>query len=111
MDDTISLNEQLTNCIIACDNCANACLHEDNVDKMVQCIKLDIDCADICNLTLRLINRDSEHLNDVLSACIEVCKACEAECSKHDHEHCRECADACHVCHVACEKYLNAVDY
>ena len=38
-----------------------ACLDEEDVNMMKQCIKLDIDCADICRLTASLLSRGSEH--------------------------------------------------
>lgn len=111
MSDTIVLSDKLqstlSQCIEACENCATSCLSEDNVGKMANCIQLDRDCADICALTLRFIARGSDYKRSMVQQCINICKACEAECRKHDHEHCQQCAEACHACHKACEEYLN----
>ena len=35
-------------CAQACTTCADACLNEQNVTELARCIRLDIDCADVC---------------------------------------------------------------
>jgi len=94
--------ETLLNCFTECENCASACLQEENVQMMVRCIQTDRDCADICKLTATLLARGSEHGKHLLRECIEVCEACAAECAKHDHDHCQRCAEACRRCAEAC---------
>lgn len=37
-------------CAVYCDSCATACLQEDDVKMMAECIRLDIQCAQICRL-------------------------------------------------------------
>ncbi|MEZ4886786.1 MAG: four-helix bundle copper-binding protein [Chitinophagales bacterium] len=101
------LSRKLADCIAACENCATQCLNEENIQMHVKCIKTDRDCADICALTLKLVNRNSHQLNEILKVCIVTCIACEQECRKHDRGHCQKCADACHTCHQACEEYLS----
>lgn len=101
------LSRKLADCIAACESCATKCLDVENVKMHIECIRTDRDCADICALTLRLLNRDSNHLNEILKVCIDTCVSCEKECRKHDHDHCQKCADACHQCHQACEEYLS----
>lgn len=94
--------DALIACFIECEHCASACLDEDDVKMMAACIKLDRDCADICKLTATLLARGSKHGKHLLRECIEVCEACAAECSKHQHEHCQKCAEACRACAEAC---------
>ncbi|MBC5991845.1 four-helix bundle copper-binding protein [Pontibacter cellulosilyticus] len=103
---TNELEHVLIKCITACETCATACLHEDNVKMMARCIMIDRDCADICTLTARFMARDSEHTKHVMKECIEICRQCEAECRKHDHDHCQKCADACRECAEACEAWM-----
>ena len=50
-------HEQFQSCIEACqrcadlcDHCASACLEEQNVAELARCIKLDMDCAQICRM-------------------------------------------------------------
>ena len=100
------LEHVLIKCITACETCATKCLNEDNVKMMADCIKTDLDCAAICQLTSVYLARKSRFTKQTLRLCIEICKACEAECRKHEHEHCQHCAEICHECHIACEDYL-----
>lgn len=101
---------ELQNCANACDTCATACLEEDNVKMLSRCIQLDMDCADVCTLAARLLQRDSEVAQDILEACEAVCDLCAEECEKHQdmHEHCRVCAEACKRCAEACRNYETA---
>ena len=97
--------EALSNCAAECNHCATACLDEQDVKMLSRCIKLDIDCADICLLTASYVARDSEHANHLLKECAEICEACAEECEKHAHmEHCRKCAEACRHCAEACHQ-------
>ena len=74
------LMEALNNCTAECNQCATACLDEQDVKMLAKCIKLDIDCAGICTLTATLIARGSEHGRHLLKECAEVCNACAEEC-------------------------------
>lgn len=95
----------LNNCIAACNHCTTACLDEQNVQMLANCIKLDIDCAAICTLLASLVARGSVHANHLLKECEEVCNACATECEKHamHHDHCKACAEACKACAEACK--------
>lgn len=97
--------DALSRCIAACELCATACLHEDEVQMMVPCIRLDRDCADICRLTAAFIARGSDHAQHVLKECIEICRKCAEECGQHQHDHCQQCAQACRACVEACQQY------
>lgn len=90
-------------CVAACNFCASSCLKEDSVKMMAKCIALDMDCADVCRTTSVLLARNSDHAKHLLKECIELCEACAAECSKHEHDHCQACAKACRECAEACK--------
>lgn len=45
-----TLLDALNACVAACENCAAACLQEEDVRMTARCIALDRDCADICRL-------------------------------------------------------------
>ena len=103
---TNDLLDHLMKCIAACETCATACLNEADPAMMKNCIMLDRDTADACVMAARFVARDSAHSDEALALCITLCRACEAECRQHDHDHCRACAEACHACHVSCEGYV-----
>lgn len=103
----------LATCAHTCTSCADACLSEiEGLDHLRRCIRLNLDCADICTATARILMRQSETAADVvhaqLHACILACQACGDECEHHAemHDHCRICADACHHCQQRCNFLL-----
>ncbi|ONI92996.1 four-helix bundle copper-binding protein [Saccharothrix sp. ALI-22-I] len=99
-------------CAQACTACADACLSEDAVAELVKCIRTDLDCADICDTTGRVLSRhtgyDANLTRSVVEACAAACKSCGDECERHAdmHGHCRVCADACRRCEEACRTLL-----
>jgi hypothetical protein len=104
-----SLIETLNRCVAVCNHCATACLDEENVKMMARCIKLDIDCAEICGLAASFVARGSEHADHVLNECADICNACAEECGKHSRmEHCRICAETCRECAEACHSGVAA---
>jgi Domain of Unknown Function (DUF326) len=108
--------------IDALDDCAQACaadtaadLSEQNVTEMIKCIRLCLDCTDICTTTAavvsRLVTYDADVTGPLLEACVAICKSCGDECERHArmHAHCRVCAEACRRCEQACRELLNAL--
>ncbi len=49
---------------------------------------------------------NSKHLAKFAKVSLDVCKACEDECRKHEKKHqaCKDCAEACAACAKECEK-------
>ena len=106
--------EACVSCELACNACADACLLEPDIDKLRRCIRLDLDCLDICATTARLLSRRQtvdKHLHAQLEACARVCASCGEECRRHatSHEHCRVCSDACRSCERQCRGLLKAL--
>jgi hypothetical protein len=95
-------------CAQACVACADACLGERKPDMLDRCIRLNLDCADICGVTGRIATRqqatDVELVMRQIEVCARACATCAEECEKHQamHAHCRICADACRRCEKAC---------
>ncbi|GIM71900.1 four-helix bundle copper-binding protein [Actinoplanes auranticolor] len=104
--------DALLACSEACTACADACLSEDMVAELTKCIRTNLDCADICATTARVLSRhtgyDANISRTLLEACATACQACGDECASHAdmHEHCRVCADACRTCEQACRDLL-----
>lgn len=96
----------LAECANACNMCLTACLSEPEVKMMTHCIKLDMDCAQICALTSAFVTRGSAHSKHLLEECAEICGKCANECEKHDYDHCKTCAEACRKCEEACKSSL-----
>lgn len=107
--------EQFQTCIDACNDCATecehcstACLNEDDIKMMVRCIKLDMDCAQICRLAASCMARGGEFATAICSLCAEICDACEEECAQHQMAHCQRCAEACNRCAAECRSMSGA---
>jgi hypothetical protein len=107
--------EALNDCTQACVFDTGCDLSEHNVTEMVTCIRLCLDCADVCTATAGLLSRQANHdasvTEPLLEACAAVCKSCGDECERHArmHEHCRVCAEACRRCEQACRDLLDAI--
>jgi hypothetical protein len=96
--------EACDTCADACDYCASACLGEDDVKMMVECVRLDMDCAAICRLAASYMSRDSASAVDLCRLCAEVCQGCGEECANHPQAHCKACAQACRRCADECRR-------
>ena len=98
----------LGNCINHCNYCADACLGEENVKMMVDCIRIDRVCAEACAALNQILATGYKDVQGLVDYCKKVCKACAEECEKHDHQHCKDCAKACRECVEACESFAYA---
>ncbi|MGE4063518.1 MAG: four-helix bundle copper-binding protein [Rhodospirillaceae bacterium] len=102
-------------CVQACTSCADACLAEQDVERLRQCIRVDLDCADVCRTTAALASRRTGSNEDLLRAALEfcatACEICNEECKRHaeHHEHCRVCAEACRTCADACREAMDSL--
>jgi Domain of Unknown Function (DUF326) len=107
--------DAITDCAQACSADTDADLAEQNVTDMVRCIRLCLDCADVCTATAGVTSRpagyDADVTKPLLEACVAICKSCGEECERHArmHEHCRVCAQACRRCEHACRELLDAL--
>lgn len=95
-------------CAMFCMSCAGACLAEETVEDLRQCIRLNLDCATLCKATgelaLRRAGGNERSIMHLLDACEDICRRCGDECTRHAsmHDHCRLCAESCENCAEAC---------
>jgi hypothetical protein len=119
----ISQTGAISRCIDACfasvetcTACADACLAEKHVEKLITCIRLNLDCAAVCTATGHIITRANKaghrQLQEAqLTTCIAFSRACAAECARHAamHQHCALCAEACNKFAAACVDLLTSM--
>jgi hypothetical protein len=106
-----------TDCAQACTQCADDCLSEEGqVEQLTKCIRLNLDCADLCATTARIVSRqtayDANLTRAALEACIAACRSCGDECERHARhgmEHCVVCAAECRSCEQACRDLLAGI--
>ncbi len=100
-------------CAAICTGCADACLAEEDPGRLERCIRLNLDCADICTALSRQAMREpsgrSPRFDALLTLCAETCEECAAECEQHAemHAHCEVCARSCRKCAEACRAVLS----
>jgi Domain of Unknown Function (DUF326) len=104
--------DALTDCAQACTADVDADLSEQNLAEMVKCIRLCLDCADVCTATAGVVTRQAEWdatvARPLLQSCVAICKSCGDECERHapHFQHCRVCAEACRRCEQSCRELL-----
>jgi hypothetical protein len=97
-------------CEFACVTCADACMGESKTELLRDCVRLNLDCADVCALTGHLVSRafsaEPKLVQAQLEICANLCAACEAECRQlaRLHDHCLICAQACSQCEGLCRE-------
>jgi hypothetical protein len=102
-------------CAQTCSSCADACLAEEMVAQLRQCIRLNLDCADLCAAVAAVGSRrtgsNEQVIKKLLDACVTACGLCGEECERHAgrHEHCRVCAGSCRTCATACQSALRTM--
>jgi hypothetical protein len=107
--------DALSDCAQACAADADADLAEQDLAEMVKCIRLCLDCVDVCTATAGVVSRQTDYdasiTRPLLEACVATCKSCGDECGRHAqlHEHCRVCEQACRRCEQACRELLAAI--
>jgi Domain of Unknown Function (DUF326) len=107
--------EECYSCAQTCTACADACLAEEAVAELRLCIRLNLDCADLCATIGRIVSRgtglNEALLAEILNTCALVCRLCGDECERHApmHEHCRLCAAACRSCAEACGEAIRSL--
>jgi hypothetical protein len=97
----IACIEACLDCAQVCASCADACLAEPMVAELTQCIRLNLDCSDLCDVTSIVASRRTGSnelvIKRLIEACAEACRLCGDECASHAPRmaHCRICAEAC----------------
>jgi len=88
-------------CAQFCVLCADACLAEEQVNKMRECIRRCMACAESCEATVHQLVRYDESDRTILYAQLQASavatRVCAEECERHADamEHCRLCAQTC----------------
>lgn len=95
-------------CVVACEACAAACadagMSAEHNQQLDVSITLNRDCADICRLAARLMERESALVDEICRLCAITCQGCAQECAKHAMDECQQCAQVCQRCVEQCEE-------
>ncbi len=99
-------------CAQAAGACADACVAQ--ADKgLVQCIRLSLDCADVCQTAAMVATRragaNAPVVIGLLMLAEALCRDCAAEADRHPLPACRRAADLARACADACLEARTAV--
>lgn len=89
---------------------------ESDITTLVKCIRTDLDCADMCDATVKVLTRQTAYdlvvIRSVVGACLNTIVACAEECERHaaHHKHCEISAKVCREAERACRDLLAALD-
>ena len=92
--------------------CADASLDEYNLHR--DCVNACTTCADVCDVTARLLSRSARWDRTVVWAqvetCAKACSSCASQCEGHSDtsKHCGVCAEACRRAERAIQQLLVA---
>ncbi len=102
-------------CAQAATSCADACLAEEMVEELIDCIRTLLNVADVCEATARVLSRRSgpDHTlaRALLGACWTACRDGRVVCEEFlpIHDYCRVCARACRQAERACRTLLSSL--
>jgi hypothetical protein len=91
-----------TRCAQACYECLEACLNEQDVQARTKCIKMLVECARICEMSVAGMSSNARFAKQHCALCATVCEACARECRMFKDRHCQECAAECDTCVKEC---------
>jgi hypothetical protein len=97
-------------CEFACLACAESSLAESELSQLTDCVRLALDCAEVCLTTRSLVSEAMlaapRLVQAQLEVCARLCAACEAECALHGegHDYFALCAYACARCRALCRE-------
>lgn len=88
-------------CIIDCRICFSEMSGKESFN---DCPKCCIQCADACDMLIKVMTSDSVFVKQYALLCAEICDYCADHCGENEHEHCKTCAETCRKCAEACRK-------
>jgi hypothetical protein len=92
--------QNLLHCMAVCKSCAKMCIEEGHKKTASLCHE----CADVCDLAIKLKCCESQFADKILDLCSQMCKKCAEECERMHAQHCKECAEVCRDCSNTCSK-------
>jgi hypothetical protein len=106
-----ALNEVVQDCLEACTECELVCkeavvhcLRLGGAQAEAEHVKLLLDCAEICSVSVSAMLRRSEFAERVCGLCADVCHRCAESCDQvaDGDEWMADCAEVCRNCAGAC---------
>ena len=105
--DYSALAHAATHCIMFGEACIGHCLDllGEGDKEMAACAKSVEQMMAACHMLRQLATWKSAYVPRMAAVVMDMCKACEDECRKHEkkHKECKDCADSCAACYKECK--------
>ena len=103
-----ALAHAATHCVMFGEACIGHCLEllGQGDKEMAACAKSVEQMLAACTMLRQLATRKSAYVPRMAAVVMDICKACEDECRKHEkkHKECHDCAESCAACYAECKK-------
>ena len=96
-------------CAQACYECFEACLNEADIQARANCIKMLVECARMCEMSVAGMSANAQFSKPHCALCATVCDGCAKECSMFQDAHCQKCAQICTDCANECRNMSGMV--
>ena len=97
-----------THCVMFGEACIDHCLTllGEGDKEMAACAKSVEQMMSACTMLRQLATWNSPYVPRMATVVMDMCKACEDECRKHEkkHQECKDCAESCAACYAECRK-------
>lgn len=93
-------------CAQACYECFEACINEPDLNARRSCVKMLIECAKMCEMSVGIMSMDGQFAKEHCGLCATICDKCAQECRMFKDEHCQKCAEECTNCATECRKMV-----
>ncbi|EPY2276410.1 four-helix bundle copper-binding protein [Clostridium sporogenes] len=99
--------DECNRCAQACYECFKACLDEPDVGARKNCIKILVECAQMCEMSSGIMSMNGQFAKEHCQLCATICDKCAQECEMFKDDHCQKCAQECHTCANECRNMAN----
>ena len=89
-------------CTQACYECLEACMNEPDVQARTKCMKMLVECARMCEMSVAGMASNAMFKKQHCSLCATVCESCAQDCAMFLDAHCQKCAQECSACAREC---------
>ncbi|MEQ8156012.1 MAG: four-helix bundle copper-binding protein [Clostridiaceae bacterium] len=96
--------DECNRCAQACYECFEACINEPDLNARRGCIKMLIECAQMCQMSSGFMSMNGKYAKEHCTMCATICDECAKECNMFRDDHCQKCAQECRTCADECRR-------
>ncbi len=101
-----TLFQTLSQCVKLCRVCTQECLSTKDNYEHGSMLRLSIECADFCNVTMKLLLLNSTYTVKAAALCAEICNELATACFAFPQHRIRQCAIVCLEVAEQCDTFI-----